>query len=82
MPSPMPAQAMPAARTPEKTFLVERSHGIARPQLQSPWGGGWERPPRLVNHCRGKQGQVEPWPEELSSSCPMERKIRVGRGMR
>lgn len=40
VPSPMPARAMPAARTPEKTFLVERSHGIARTQLQSPRGGG------------------------------------------
>lgn len=62
-PSPTPARATPAAKTPKKTlqgffFLVERSHGAARPRLQGPRGGGWERPPPtplgLVNHCRGQ----------------------------
>lgn len=80
-PSPTPARATLAARTPEKTCSVERSHGVVGPRLQGPRGGGWERPPRLVNHCWDKRGQLEPRPEQLSPSCPVEVKIKVARGM-
>lgn len=72
MPSPTPA------RTPGKTFSMERSHSVATPRLQGPRGGGGERPPRLVNHYWGKPGQLEPRQEEMSSSCPVEVKIRRG----